>query len=937
MLLIWDVTSGADAKDYYSACLAPGGQMDRQGYYSEGQESAGLYGGKLAEELGLAGKPVDKATFDRLCDNRHPFEDRPLTLRTNDYRRVCKDFTFSGTKSFSIIEAFASEEERRRLRTLFDESVTETITEEIEPDMQTRVRKGGADYDRPTGNALTAGFDHATARPEEDDVLPDPHWHKHVLVWNATRDPVEDRIKAGQVGDVVRDKGYYRSVFYSRLADKLEAAGYVIDRRGGYDWEIAGIPQSMIDKFSKRTAQIDAEAERLGIHDAAEKGKLGAKIRAKKQKELTLPELRKAWRAQLSDDERDALARVYAREIASGEDVTPSQAAAFAVGHCFEREAVVAERELVRVALLYGLGGVTADQVRAELSAQGVVLGEMDGRLMATTEQAYGMERFITAFARAGRGSLDPLGVPKGLTRTMADGKSLDAEQWNAVTGLLSSCDRVQLVDSAAGVGKSTMLGKFDEGMERAGRHVTYLATTTQAVGVLEKDGFAAETVARFLLSGKLQEAAQGGTVVVDESSMLGLKDAFRLFQVAREKDIRLVLLGDSRQHASVSAGAVMRVLKQYGGITPYHITQIKRQENDDHRAAVQLLFEGKTAEGFDLLDRKLGWVHEIADSEERYLAMAAEYVAALKGGTKWNDILLLSPTHAEGRRVTEVIRGLLREEKMIARKDHEFTQWVSADLTEAERGEARNYRPGRVDMVQFFQRATGHAPGSRVMISEAGAAELPLEEAARFQAYRQETVKFARNDIIRFTAGGMTEDGHQIRNGTAYKIAGFTAKGIRLDNGWLVARDFGHWKHGIETSPGSQSKTVKLAIVGQSSQSFVASNMEQAYVTASRAKHRVSTYTDDRDALRQAIQRSSLKLAAHDLIQASAATAAAAVRDGYQQWRERRRKRQAHLDRCRTDGAAWAERQRLAPQPEPPRPAHDERAANSYRGPSYG
>ena len=54
--------------------------------------------------------------------------------------------------------------------------------------------------------------------------------------------------------------------------------------------------QSMIDKFSKRTTQIDAEAERLGIVDAAEKAELGAKVRAKKQKELTLPELHPDFR-----------------------------------------------------------------------------------------------------------------------------------------------------------------------------------------------------------------------------------------------------------------------------------------------------------------------------------------------------------------------------------------------------------------------------------------------------------------------------------------------------------------------------------------------------------------------------------------------------------------------------------------------------------------
>ena len=79
--------------------------------------------------------------------------------------------------------------------------------------------------------------------------------------------------------------------------------------------------------------------------------------------------------------------------------------------------------------------------------------------------------------------------------------------------------------------------------------------------------------------SDKMQEAARGGTVVVDESSMLGLRDANQLFQVAKEKNIKLVLLGDSRQHSSVAAGAVMRVLQQYGGIAPHRITHDQAPE----------------------------------------------------------------------------------------------------------------------------------------------------------------------------------------------------------------------------------------------------------------------------------------------------------------------------------------------------------------------
>ena len=96
--------------------------------------------------------------------------------------------------------------------------------------------------------------------------------------------------------------------------------GYAIDRRGGKEWEIAGIPQSMIDKFNKRSDEIEAEHRRRLRDDPdyreAYKHELAAKTRSKKQKELTPDQLREAWDAQLTDDEREALAAVYRRDNA---------------------------------------------------------------------------------------------------------------------------------------------------------------------------------------------------------------------------------------------------------------------------------------------------------------------------------------------------------------------------------------------------------------------------------------------------------------------------------------------------------------------------------------------------------------------------------------------------------------------------------------------
>jgi hypothetical protein len=265
--------SAADVKKYFETADC----------YTEGQETVGQWGGKLADQLGLTGM-VTKESFNLLCDNINPQTGKPLTPRTDDDRRVGYDFTFSGPKSYSILVALdPTEEERQRLRAIFDASVNETM-DDAEADMQCRVRVGGADFDRRTGNMVRASFHHTTARPVDYDAFmarlgPDaevPQWlsaangtippdmqeHRHVFVFNATEDPEEARIKAGQFANIKRDGEYYTAVFYAKLASKLQGLGYAIDRQGGKRWEVAGITQEMIDKFNKRSDEIEAEHRR---------------------------------------------------------------------------------------------------------------------------------------------------------------------------------------------------------------------------------------------------------------------------------------------------------------------------------------------------------------------------------------------------------------------------------------------------------------------------------------------------------------------------------------------------------------------------------------------------------------------------------------------------------------------------------------------------
>jgi conjugative relaxase-like TrwC/TraI family protein len=190
--------------------------------------------------------------------------------------------------------------------------------QDMEAEMATRVRIGRKNENRRTGNLVWGEHIHFTARPLDD--LPDPHLHGHCFVFNTTHDDQERRWKAGQFRELKRDAPYFEAVFHSRLAHRLGDLGLPIIRtRQG--WELAGIGNELIEKFSRRTAQIEEKAREMGIDDAAAKAELGAKTRQHKQKDLSFPELQAAWRDRMSAAELAALSSL---EQKIGGDAEPA-------------------------------------------------------------------------------------------------------------------------------------------------------------------------------------------------------------------------------------------------------------------------------------------------------------------------------------------------------------------------------------------------------------------------------------------------------------------------------------------------------------------------------------------------------------------------------------------------------------------------------------
>jgi conjugative relaxase-like TrwC/TraI family protein len=869
MLRIIPSENAKQAKSYYTSSLKhERNEYKLGGYYAEEQEIIGQWQGGGAERLELSGK-VDQKSFEALCDNLVPGTQDRLTVRTKDNRRIGYDFNFNCPKSVSVVHALTGNES---ILGAFRESVAETMRQ-IESEMMTRVRVANAQEDRKTGNLIWGEFIHFTARPVEG--RPDPHLHAHCFAFNATYDAEERRWKAGQFGAVKRDGEYYEAAFHARLARKVTALGYRVDRSAEW-WEIQGVSRDLLEKFSQRTEKIEQVAKENEITDVQAKEKLAALTREKKVK-VSMEDLKREWSARLTQEEKASLLRL--KHHPPGELVTARESMEYALAHLHERSSVVTDKALVTEALWHGIGQVGVDEVERQLYRDEILTEEKDGRRWCTTKAVLQEEVENIQFVRRGYGQCRPLRVGAYAFQN----HQLGPDQREAVRHVMTSPDRVTAVRGPAGAGKTTMMQEAVTAIEAGGHKVfTFAPSAESSRGTLRQEGFSnAETVAHLLQNESLHPRLRGHVLWIDEAGLLSVRQMHEIFRLAERQDCRVILSGDTRQHTSVERGDALRLLEKYAELKPAELTEIRRQKNEQYRAAVREFSQDNPQGGFEKLDQ-MGAIRE-AGGEERYRQLASDYAEAV---ARRKSVLVVSPTHAEGDKVTAEIRKELMGRGKLGREERQFTRLINQQWTEAQLSHATNYRSGLV--VQFHQNAPGFMRGQKFTVSGLsvnGAVHvkdengrelrLPLDQRGRFQVYEAETLPLAVRDKLRITQNGFTVDGkHRLNNGAVHELKGFTRDGdLKLKNGWVVSRHYGNIAYGYcQTSHVAQSKTVDRVLVAQSMKSLAASSAEQFYVSISRAREAVVVYTNDKERLAEAIRASGARVSAHELLKLSPA-----------------------------------------------------------------
>lgn len=844
-------SSPGQAKAYFSDALC------KSDYYINDQELQGVFAGKLAERLNISG-PASKETFFRLCENKHPNEEKTLTPKTRDDRITGWDINFHCPKSVSVLHVLAKD---NHILEAFEASVKETM-DDIETDAKTRVRKNGNYEDRQTGELAYASFTHQTARPAAGKD-PDPHLHAHCFVFNATWDEEEKQFKAAKVRDIKRDMPYYQNLYEKRFSDKLIALGYQI-RKTEKSFDVIGVPQKIIDHFSKRTNEIGQFAKEKGIADSKAMDALGARTRSKKQKGLTMETLKESWKAQLKelskDINQDELEPVRFAPTKEKPILKESDCVDYAVTHCFERQSVVHDRRVIEKAYRFAIGdnSLTVKNISENFYADNRLLQvDKGGRKMLTTKEVLAEEKRMVQLAKAGKGILIPFyKEPPQL--------SLAEQQAAAVSHILTTGNRLSIVRGAAGTGKTTLMTEAVKHIENAGKKITVIAPTAQASrSVLKNEGFKdAETVAKFLQDITLQEKINNQVLWVDEAGLIGTKDMASLLDIATRQNARIILGGDTRQHSSVVRGDALRILGTVAKIPAAEVTKIYRQKDEIYKAAVEELSRGHIQKAFEKLN-SLEAIKTV-DALNPNDRLVEDYLDATKKG---KTALVISPTHEQGEAVSNAIRNRLQESGRLSKKEANIKKLSNKNWTEAQKSDRFMYKPGQV--IQFNQNCKGIKRGSvftikkndngKIMLVDknGGTLELPAKVEKHLDIYETSEMKLAKGDAVRITKNGFDVNGKRIDNGTSLTVAAIDKKGNLIlenkkgKNNYEVDKDFGHITHDYcITSHASQGKTFDEVFIAQPSSTFTATDLKQFYVSVSRGREKVHIYTDDKEAL---------------------------------------------------------------------------------------
>ncbi|MGZ4753435.1 MAG: MobF family relaxase [Acidimicrobiia bacterium] len=655
---------GYGQEGYYLETVATGAED----YYVGRGEAPGRWLGTMGTELGLDGQ-VGAETLREILAGHDPSTGEPLA-RSRHRRVPGFDLTFCAPKSVSVLWGLGNWETSREVRAAHEASVGAALGYLEAEACWSRRGTNGIVALRGDG-FVAAGFRHRTSRAG------DPHLHTHVLVANTTRsaDGLWGALDARHLYLHAKTAGYlYEAQLRAELSARLGVAwGPVVNGIA----DVEGIPAAVLDRFSTRRREIEAEMAARGVSSVRAAQYAVLDTRQAKNYDVEPSLLHARWTEQAAElgwhpDQLESAVLQACPSALTAEQVDKIKATLLGPdgltrqASTFDRRAVLRAwcdqlPEGADVTLVETLADQTLADPQvvplspAEHGPVGTMRRRATGRPIDTpstgprssTQELLALEARLVRRAVARTDELLGVADEDRVLAALAARPSLSGEQVEMVVALTTSGRPVDVVIAAAGTGKTFSLDAARDAWQRSGHLVVGTALAARAAAELEATaGIPSHTIASLLsdLDQPEHGALRAGAVlVVDEAGMAGTRQLARLLDHAAAAHTKIVLVGDPRQLPEIDAGGLLRGLGRR--IPPIRLTQNRRQHEAWERHALAQLRDGNVDDAVTAYQAH-GRIHTHDTAPGARDAMSADWWAATLAGdqvlmlaTRWSDV----------------------------------------------------------------------------------------------------------------------------------------------------------------------------------------------------------------------------------------------------------------------------------------------------------
>jgi conjugative relaxase-like TrwC/TraI family protein len=524
-------------------------------------------------------------------------------------------------------------------------------------------RTGAQGADRHDGKIVAASYLHFTNRNQE------PHLHVHIEIPNACLG-ADGQWRPLDGGDLFKRQGEFAALFDGYLAHALGRDNPDLAKHLEVDLErnglrVAGISRETVLEFSTRRIEILKALDEMGA-SGAQSARGAAKRTREGKKERDSDELRAEWREQLQN---------LHKELKRG-DLTP-QTKLFAEQLVFRNASVFGEHALDRaaaqLAILHG-GESAIPAIKSGLIRQlGVIELPQEGRHREFTTETYRqLEAELLSYAHAAqrpeaRFTLKALDVDMAIARIESEKGYAMRDEQRAAVRFCTSGARFQIIQGAAGTGKSVSLSALREAYESGGNRVIGLAPSGAAAAELENSaGIQSRTIHSLLMRLEndnpyyREKLRPTDVIVCDEAGLADLRTLHKLAGYCEAAGAKLILVGDGRQLEAVGSASSLDMLTEEVGCA--ELVEIARQKDPRDRAISQAWFQGPTEMGGpDALDmmtaRGLVKVPDEGSKDKPIDLMMRDALEARASGTEWQEILLLADRNQSVRALNTKVR----------------------------------------------------------------------------------------------------------------------------------------------------------------------------------------------------------------------------------------------------------------------------------------